>query len=500
MQQFLAELMGNLGTSLPNIVFALVILIGGWLIALAIAAGIRKLLSKTQIDNQIVEKMGLDKTSSVQPEVIVSKLVYYGLMLFVLVAFFQKLGLTIITEPLNAFLSQIFAYAPSILAALTLALVAWIVASIAKFVINKLLGVTDWDEKLSQTAGLKDEEGVSLSQTLANVVYWFILLLFLPAILGALQMEGILGPVQEMFNNLLGYIPNLIGAGIILLVGWFVARIIRQIVTSLLVAAGADKLGARVGLKGDKAEQSLSGIIGLVVYALIIIPVIIASLNALKIDAISGPATAMLTSLMAAIPAIFGAMIILAVAYMIGKLVAGLVTNVLTGVGFNKVLSLIGLDSGKAEEDKLTPSELVGYIVLVTMMLFAVIEAAEMLHFGIVAELVTAFFAFAAQVLLGIIVFGLALYLANLAYKAVRSVAGEQSTLLAHIARIAIIILGAAMALRQMNIADDIINMAFGLLLGAIAVAVALAFGLGSREIAANQVQGWIDGYKASKK
>ncbi len=499
MQQFLTELMGTLGTSLPNLVFALVILIGGWLIALIVSAGIRKLLQKTDIDDRIVEKMGTDKKpANIQPDVIISKFVFYILMIFVLIAFFQQLGLTIITEPLNNFLNKLFEFAPNVLGGLVLLLIAWIVASVVRFLISKALGATSWDDKLSASAGLEEERQVPMSETLANVVYWFIFLLFLPAILGAFQLEGILGPIQGMLDSLLGYIPNLLGAGIILLVGWFVARIIRQVVTGLLVAAGADKLGERIGLKTDDKEQSLSGIIGLVVYALVIIPVIIASLNALQIEAISGPATAMLTTLLSAIPAVFGAMVILGIAYMIGKLVAGLVTNVLTGVGFNKVLSWIGL-GGEPEEGKLTPSEVVGYLVMVGFMLFAVIEAAEMMSFSIVAELVAAFFGFAMQVILGIIVFGLALYLANLAYKAISSLAGSQSPILAQAARIAIIVLGAAMALRQMGIANDIINMAFGLLLGAIAVAVALAFGLGSREIAARQVEGWLDGYKASK-
>jgi hypothetical protein len=48
------------------------------------------------------------------------------------------------------------------------------------------------------------------------------------------------------------------------------------------------------------------------------------------------------------------------------------------------------------------------------------------------------------------------------------------------------------MGLRQMGIANDIVNLAFGLLLGAIAVAVALAFGLGARDIAGAEVSRWV--------
>jgi hypothetical protein len=55
------------------------------------------------------------------------------------------------------------------------------------------------------------------------------------------------------------------------------------------------------------------------------------------------------------------------------------------------------------------------------------------------------------------------------------------------------------MGLRQMGIADDIVNLAFGLLLGAIAVAVALAFGLGSREIAAREVESVLKQWRAGE-
>jgi hypothetical protein len=70
--------------------------------------------------------------------------------------------------------------------------------------------------------------------------------------------------------------------------------------------------------------------------------------------------------------------------------------------------------------------------------------------------------------------------------------AGPQSALLASVARVAILVLVGAMALRQMGIANEIVNLAFGLLVGAIAVAAALAFGLGSRDLAGRQMERWV--------
>jgi hypothetical protein len=234
----------------------------------------------------------------------------------------------------------------------------------------------------------------------------------------------------------------------------------------------------------------LSAIIGTIVYALILIPVVIAALNALQISTISGPATDMLTALLVAVPSIFGAVVVLGIAYFVGRLVADLVSNVLTGVGFNKVLTWLGLGSEPAEGQR-TPSEVVGYLVLVVIILFSAIEAANLLHFAIVAELLAQFIDFAAQVALAVVVFGLGLYFANLARTVILAAGGEQSNLLAQGARLAIIIFAAALALRQTGIADDIVNLTFGLLLGALAVAVPIAFGIGGRDVAARFVNKW---------
>jgi len=66
-------------------------------------------------------------------------------------------------------------------------------------------------------------------------------------------------------------------------------------------------------------------------------------------------------------------------------------------------------------------------------------------------------------------------------------------------ARIAIIVLTTAMALRQMGLADDIVNLAFGLTLGALAIAFALALGLGGREIASTGLRTLVDSMKSKR-
>ena len=487
MPEFFQTFTDQLSVSTLNIVGALVILLIGWIVALIIAAIIRGLLKRTKLDDMISKWLTQDEETPVNAARVVGKAVYYLLMLFVLVAFFQRLGLTMVTEPINAFLTQILAYAPRILGAALIALVAWVLATVLKFVTVKALDATKLDERLRSGAGIEEEE-TSFSQSIGNALFWFIFLLFLPGILGALGMQGLVGPVQDMFDDLLAVIPNIIGAGIILLVGWFVAKIVRQILTNLLAATGIDNLNEQLNLQ----EQKLSAIIGVVVYALIMIQVVIAALDTLAIESISGPATRMLSTVWETIPELVAAVIVLGVSYYIGLWVKNLVSNLLASVGFNRVLVWIGLGS-QPEDGKQSPSEVAGMLVLVGIMLFAAVEAADILGLTIVSGLVAEVIAFAGQALVAVIIFGAGLYLANVAEKVVLSTNVSNAKLLSRFTKGAIIVLVIAMALGQLGVANEIVNLAFGLLLGAVAVAIALSFGLGSREIAARKVEGWLE-------
>ncbi|HRV94821.1 MAG TPA: mechanosensitive ion channel [Anaerolineae bacterium] len=500
MEPFINQIWSTVGGFLPSLVGAILVLLVGWLIALIVSWAVGAILNRTSLDNRLARSMGLEKRkSNLKIEPIITTAVFWLIMLFVLVAVFQILGLTIITEPLNGLLSTIFEYAANIAAAGALLLLAWIIATVVKLVVSKLLGATSLDDKLSNQAGLTQEGQTPLSELLANVLYWFIFLLFLPAILGALGMQGLLEPVQDMMTTVLGYLPNVFAAIVFIWLGWLIARIIRQIVVGLLSAAQVDGLGERVGIKPQEGGQSLSEVIGTVVYVLILIPAIIAGLQVLQISAISDPATEMLTTLLQAIPAIFGAAIVLAVTYVIARLVSGLVTTLLKSIGFDRVLGLIGLGRDPAEGGW-SPSDVVGYLVLVGLMLFATIEAAEMMGFTIFSVMVAQFLEFAVQVVLAVIIFGLGLYLANLAYRVILSTVNNNANLLAQSARALIIVFVAAMALRQVGVAEDIVNLAFGLSLGAIAVAFALAAGLGSREIAGREIDSLISKIRSADK
>ncbi len=243
--------------------------------------------------------------------------------------------------------------------------------------------------------------------------------------------------------------------------------------------------------------RKLSGLFGLVVYVFILFNVLLSSLNALALEAITRPASNMLGQVLDALPRLFAAGVLLALAFYVGRLVSQLLAGVLAGAGFDSVLQKLGLSTDTAGDGAKRPSELAGTLLLTVIMLFASIEAAGLLGFANLAVLLARLLEFAGQLALGIIVFGVGLFLANVAAGTIRASGNAQAGLLATAARIGILVLSAAIALRQMGIANEIIELAFGLVLGSFAVAAAIAFGLGGRDVASKQIEEWRNSLKS---
>ncbi|MEG4801722.1 mechanosensitive ion channel [Microcoleus sp. ARI1-B5] len=507
-------------TSIENLIWAIGILLIGLIVSALVSSLVGGLLKKTTIDNRLAAWITgrPEGEGSPQVEKWISGAVFWIIFIFFLVAFFNRLNLTAVSQPLNTFLNQIAGALPKLAKALIFLGIAWVLATVAKLALSRAMRTFGVDERLNQQVGTAPSESpLLLSDTLANALYWFIFLLFLPLVLESLDLQQALLPVNNLLNQILAAIPKILEALLIGFVGWLLAQVVQRIVTNLLAAAGADSLGARFGISRSSGGQSLSWIIGTIVYVLILIPTAIAALNALDIQAISLPAIAMLNTILGALPNIFTAALILAVAYILGRWIGDLVTNILTGIGFNNVFSWLGMqpkqplrlppssidpDATILQEPDVpvrTPSQFVGIVVQVGIMLFAVVAATDVLRIPALTAIVSGIVLVAGRVLSGLVVFAIGLYLANLAFSLIASSGTRQARLLGQTARIAVIAFVSALALQQMGIGSDIVNLAFGLLLGAIAVGIALAFGLGGREIAADQIREWLASFKQDK-
>ncbi|GAB2624267.1 mechanosensitive ion channel [Novilysobacter erysipheiresistens] len=496
----------SFGPYLPSILGGLAILLVGWIVALVASALTRKGLDALNAN----QRLSAHTKSSVDIERIAGRIVFWAILLVALIGALSVMNVDGVSGPLSSFAS-------TIIPAAVLALVAWLVATIARVVVNKALAASQLDEKLSEKADTQP-----MSQTLGNVAYWLVLLLFLPAIVGVLQIEGLMAPLSNMMTDLLGMLPNLLAAAIIGVIGWVIAKVVRGIVTNLLAATGIDRF-----VEGNENTRGikLSQLGGTLAFILVIVPTLIAALDALRIEAISRPLTRMLDVFLQAVPNVLAAAAILILAWFIGRFVAGLVARLLANLGFDRLPERIGLghafgataatstDATIAPDGTVIPtdtsrgvgtspsvepaptlSDLAGKVALFFIMLFATVEAAALLGFGGVHSLLEQFITFGADILLGLVIFVVGYWLADVAARAIER-ASTDGRGMARIARVAILGLVIAMGLRAMGVADDIVNLAFGLVLGAVAVAAALAFGLGGRDAAGQVANRWASQY-----
>lgn len=469
MNPMYASFNGYLGGPIGSIIGAILIFIIGWLVALGIAALVRNVLSKVNLNQRMNSSTG--KTYDL--EGIISKIVFWFIFIIAISGALNQLNLNSISTPFANMVNQVLAFIPNLIGAIAVGVIGWVIATVARTAINAALAKTSMDERLSAQAGVKP-----MSSTIADMVYWFILLVVLTMVLGQLELDGLFAPLTNMVDKIFSFIPNIIIAGVVFVVGYIIAKVVRGIVTNLVSTFNIQELASKAGLS---EKNSLPNIAGSLAFLVVIIPTIIAALNALKIEVIARPATNMLNKIMEALPNIFMAAAILVVTFYVVRMVANIIKGLIENTEINQIPAKVGLQETMGDKKV---SDLVGYAIVFFAMLFAAIAAADLLGFEPISAIIAMFIAFGANIILGAIILFIGFWLANIIAGVVeRSEQGSQ--FLANIVRVLIMGLVLAMGLKAMGIADSIVNLAFGLTLGAVAVAFALSFGLGGQEAAA---------------
>ena len=460
---------GYLGGPIGSIIGAILIFIIGWLVALGIAALVRGVLSKVNLNQRMNSSTG----KSYDLEGIISKIVFWFIFIIAIAGALSQLNLNSISTPFANMVNQVLTFIPNLIAAIAVGVIGWVIATVARTAINAALAKTSMDERLSAKAGVKP-----MSSTIADMVYWFILLVVLTMVLGQLELDGLFAPLTNMVDKIFSFIPNILIAGVVFVVGYIIAKVVRGIVTNLVSTFDVQKLASKAGLS---EQNSLPNIAGSLAFLVVIIPTIIAALNALKIDVIARPATNMLNKIMEALPNIFMAAAILIVTFYVVRMVANIIKGLIENTQINQLPAKVGLQETMGDKKI---SDLVSYAIIFFAMLFAAIAAADLLGFEPISAIIAMFIAFGANIILGAVILFIGFWLANIIAGVVeRSEQGSQ--FLANIVRVLIMGLVLAMGLKAMGIADSIVNLAFGLTLGAVAVAFALSFGLGGQEAAA---------------
>lgn len=361
-------------------------------------------------------------------------------------------------------------FLPRLVGALVILIITWIIASVVKLAVAKIGAQTNLDQRLGS---------VGLSKTFADVLYWIVWLVALPSLLGTLQLDSLLAPVNALVTQILGAVPKLLSAAVILGIGYLIARVIQKIVSSLLNAAGSEKLAARFGLTDSFGKDGLAGLAGLVVFLLVFLPVLSSGLAPLGLEAATKPIDAMLVMIADLLPKLIAAGVIILIAVLIGRIIANIVSGALKGFGFDRAFTWLGL-SADTKIIGQTPSGLIGTVIFASLVLAAVTQASQVMGMAILTDAIASFGTIIAQVAGGALILAIGLWLANLAASAL---AGRGN--LSLLARVAVLFFVIPLALRQMGLPTEIITLGFGGIIGALTIAAALAFGLGGRDAAA---------------
>jgi hypothetical protein len=391
---------------------------------------------------------------------------------------------------------------PRILGAIAILVIAYILARGAKWAISKMVDRIPALQRHNEA-----EPGKTLGSLIGDIVFWLILLVGILLALQPLGLSQVLEPVRRLANDAFGFVDNIAGSILIFFIGLVIAKIVRRVVETALLAANADGWLRRTGFMESagavpattadapatvSGRPSISRSIGLIIFFLIMIPVTIAALDALGIAAISVPATEMLNTILTAIPNVIGALILIAIGYMVGRLAKSAVEQILPSMGFDRAVSALGFTP-----ETTTPSRTAGMVVMVAILLFSSIKAAELLQSPIIALMLAQVLELGSRILFGTGIILGGVIIARIVSNLITN-SGTEGWLPA-ILKWSIISLAVAMGLRFMGLANEIVIIAFASIIGSAAIACALAFGLGGRPTAHKLLEEWTEGNRAPK-
>lgn len=359
--------------------------------------------------------------------------------------------------------------------ALIVLIITWALAKAAKWAFAKLVDNISFFQRGTGN-------GRSLGESLGKIVSLLIWLFGLLIVLTVLGLGSVAGPVDSLLENVVEYIPNLVGAGLIFFIGMMVARIVRDLILTTLQTVDLDKWANRGGVDSVTGNTAISKTIATIVYAIIVIFVAIMALDALNIDSISEPASDMLRMIFDAIPRIIGAAILLGIGYLISKFVVQILKEVLPGLGVDRALAETGMVAGGT-----TASGIIARVVQVAIILFFAVAATRLLGFPELTAILDQLLELGGRVIFGAVVIAFGFFIANLLARLIGGESGEGTA--ATIVRWATIILFVFMGLQFTGIGGMIPANVLTILIAGVAVAGALAFGLGGREWAGRKLE-----------
>jgi hypothetical protein len=297
-----------LRTQLPRILGAIAFLIVGWIVAILVRAAIRRVLGAAHLNRHIASttEQKLDLESGI------AAAAFWLVILVTLIGVFNALDLALASGPFEVMVKEVAVYLPHLVAGTVLLLIAWIAAVALRGIVNRVLDSSGLDEKLSATAGMRPD---ARERRATCSIGWFSCL-FLPAILDAYNLGGLLDPVRVMVAKALRLSAQRVRR---------VRHRLRRLAARQRCSPGSHEYPRRCGRRSRRAAPGPRPQAADLADRrhpradLVFVPALIAALDVLSLEAISRPADDMLGKFLAAVPNIVAAALILGVTYYVAK-------------------------------------------------------------------------------------------------------------------------------------------------------------------------------------
>ena len=489
-----------------QVMLGLLLFLVGWILAKLISWMVFRVLCKTTLDDRLAKKLGIDMIVSEdaannnQLERFAARVVYYLLMLLVVIGVLEFAGLSQAAGPIEGFVGKITAALPLVGKAFLILIIAYFGGVILQKLVTQFIDKARLDARfaeLSAPAGEEDEESDErpFSEGAGRVVFWLVMVAGLAGAVDALRIGPLAHSMRNAVDRIVSLIPALAISAALLLAGYIFGRIARAVIDNLLDSAGFNRLAERIQIDKIFGEMRASAAVGWLAMAFVLLQATIAALNELGLTTLSTPLTDMMSQFWSFLPILAVSALIIAAGFIGGRLLRGLVETGLANLDFNERMATLGFGELSEREGRLSkPHEVIGFVVQVGVVLVATVQALENLQLLTWSGYVNGFIEYSvthAAVALVIVGVGMALgnYVRDLIL--MRRSDDEDETIgwVAAFARYAVLVFSFTMAIHHLNVGPGFVLVAFSLLFGSLCLALALALGLGSREVAGEIVR-----------
>ena len=203
------------------------------------------------------------------------------------------------------------------------------------------------------------------------------------------------------------------------------------------------------------------------------------------------------------VPALFGALVILFAGYLVAKGIEKGSGKILRRMHFNQLLERGGvMHAVERSGSHLNPAKVIANLLFWCVMFAVLLVAANAIGLESLANVFSELVSYIPSVIAAIVIIILGIVLGGFVGGLIMASAGglHGGPWLARTGRAGVIVLAVFMALQELGIATDIVTTAFAILFGAVALALALSFGLGNRELAGEVTREWYQRYQAERR